>query len=157
MVASPKLPLADLRVIDCATLIAGPGCARYLGDFGADVIKVERPDGGDGTRNLGWRDPADGVTLWWKHMARNKRCVTLNLRERDGQELFHRLQGIKDTFTTNTHYSLLQLDVVEAVVMAVVNEDSALGADARRWLDDDEFIVRRRIHRDFHALKGQAH
>ena len=44
-----------------------------------------------------------------------------------------------------------------AVVLAVVNEDSAMGADARRWLDDDEFIVRRRIHRDFHALKVQAH
>ncbi|HKB36673.1 MAG TPA: hypothetical protein VKD72_09480 [Gemmataceae bacterium] len=73
------------------------------------------------------------------------------------EELFHRLQGVKDTFTTNTHYSLLQLDVVEAVVLAVVNEDSAMGADARRWLDDDEFIVRRRIHRDFHAMKSQAH
>ena len=43
-------PLADIRVIDCASVIAAPGCARYLADFGADVIKVERPDGGDGSQ-----------------------------------------------------------------------------------------------------------
>jgi hypothetical protein len=73
------------------------------------------------------------------------------------EELFRRLQGIKGILTTSNHYCLWQLDVVEAVVMAVVNEDSAMGADARRWLDDDEFIVRRRLHRDFHALKAQAH
>ena len=73
------------------------------------------------------------------------------------EELFHRLQGVNDTYTTGSHYSLSQLDVVEAVVLSVVNEDSAMGADARRWLDDDELIVRRRIHRDFHALKAQAH
>ncbi len=58
-------PLADLRVIDLATVIAGPGCARYLGDFGADVVKVERPEG-DTARDLGWRDPTSGESLWWK-------------------------------------------------------------------------------------------
>ncbi|MDQ1396585.1 MAG: hypothetical protein QOG64_1844 [Acidimicrobiaceae bacterium] len=77
------LPLADIRVIDCATVVAAPGCTRYLADFGADVIKVERPDGGDGTRNMGWRDPRDGTTLWWKYIARNKRCVTLDLKRPD--------------------------------------------------------------------------
>src|SRR5262249_30835246 len=55
-------PLADLRVIDLSTVLAGPGCARYLGDFGADVIKVERPDGGDTLRHMGWLDPADDVS-----------------------------------------------------------------------------------------------
>ena len=58
-------PLADLKVIDLSTVIAGPNCARYLGDFGAHVIKVERPDGGDSLRNMAWRDPRDGEGMWW--------------------------------------------------------------------------------------------
>ena len=74
-------PLADLRVIDASTVLAGPACARYLADFGADVIKVERPDGGDTLRGLGWRDPRDGVTLFWKLNARNKRTITLDLKD----------------------------------------------------------------------------
>ena len=68
-------------MIDCSTVLAGPGCTRYLADFGADVIKVERPDGGDTTRAMGWRDPRDGVTLWWKLAGRNKRSVVLDLKD----------------------------------------------------------------------------
>jgi crotonobetainyl-CoA:carnitine CoA-transferase CaiB-like acyl-CoA transferase len=84
-------PLADIRVIDCSAVIAAPGCARYLADFGADVIKVERPDGGDGTRVLGWRDPRDDVTLWWKLISRNKRCITLDLKSPEGVDTMLRL------------------------------------------------------------------
>lgn len=73
-------PLADLRVIDLATVIAGPGCARYLGDFGADVVKVERPDG-DTARDLGWRDPTSGESLWWRVVGRNKRTIVLDLKD----------------------------------------------------------------------------
>jgi crotonobetainyl-CoA:carnitine CoA-transferase CaiB-like acyl-CoA transferase len=79
--AGRVLPLADLRVIDLSTVLAGPNCARYLGDFGADVIKVENPDGGDSLRNMAWRDPRDGTGLWWKVVNRNKRTVALDLKD----------------------------------------------------------------------------
>jgi hypothetical protein len=69
-------------------------------------------------------------------------------------ELFQRLPGISDTQTTNTHYSLAKLRLVEAAVRAVVTDDFALGPAVRRWLDDDEYRVRRRIHRDTRALVG---
>ena len=72
--------LHDVKVVDIATVLAGPNCARYLADFGADVIKVERPDGGDSLRNLAWRDPRDGEGLWWKMVSRNKRTIALDLK-----------------------------------------------------------------------------
>jgi hypothetical protein len=64
------------------------------------------------------------------------------------EEIFQRLHGVSDQLSTNSHYSLSRLLVVEAAVLAVVNEDFALGPAVRRWLDDDEFRVRQRIHRD---------
>ena len=63
-------PLSDLRVVDISTVLAGPGCARHLADFGADVIKVERPGTGDTVRSMGWRDPSDDITLFWKIAGR---------------------------------------------------------------------------------------
>ncbi len=84
-------PLHDVRVLDVSTVLAGPNCARYLADFGADVIKVERPDTGDSLRNMAWRDPRDGTGLWWKLVNRNKRTLALDLKDDDGRELFLRL------------------------------------------------------------------
>jgi crotonobetainyl-CoA:carnitine CoA-transferase CaiB-like acyl-CoA transferase len=78
--SAPAAPLAGLRVIDISTVLAGPNCARYLADFGADVIKVERP-GGDSLRNMAWRDPRDGEGLWWKLVNRNKRTIVLDLKD----------------------------------------------------------------------------
>jgi hypothetical protein len=72
------------------------------------------------------------------------------------EEVFKSLKGIKDPYTTSTHFSVSQLDVVEAVVLAVVSDDFTLGTQARRWLDDDEFLVRRRIHRDMRALMAKS-
>ena len=84
-----RLPLADVRVIDLSTVIAGPNCARYLADFGADVIKVERP-GGDSLRSMAWRDERDGEGLWWKLANRNKRAIVLDLKARaDVDTLLH--------------------------------------------------------------------
>jgi crotonobetainyl-CoA:carnitine CoA-transferase CaiB-like acyl-CoA transferase len=76
----PRPPLADVRVLDVSSVLAGPNCARYLADFGADVIKVERPEG-DTLRQLAWRDPRDGEGLWWKLVNRNKRTIVLDLKE----------------------------------------------------------------------------
>jgi crotonobetainyl-CoA:carnitine CoA-transferase CaiB-like acyl-CoA transferase len=83
--------LSDLRVVDMATVLAGPSCARYLADFGADVIKVERPDGGDTWRRIGWTDPRDGVGLWWKLTSRNKRCIALDLKDEGDRDVVLRL------------------------------------------------------------------
>jgi crotonobetainyl-CoA:carnitine CoA-transferase CaiB-like acyl-CoA transferase len=94
-------PLQDLRVIDCSTVVAGPGCARYLADFGADVIKVERPDGGDTTRGMGWRDPRDDVTLWWKLEGRGKRAVVLDLKDEDDLVSMRRLCATADVLIEN--------------------------------------------------------
>ncbi len=94
-------PLEGLRVIDCSTVVAGPGCCRYLADFGADVVKVERPDGGDTTRSLGWRDPRDGVTLWWKQAGRGKRCVTIDLKDDAGREAMLGLCDEADVLVEN--------------------------------------------------------
>jgi crotonobetainyl-CoA:carnitine CoA-transferase CaiB-like acyl-CoA transferase len=79
------LPLADLRVVDASTVLAGPSCARYLADFGADVIKVERPGTGDGTRDMFLRDPDDGVTYFWKLLGRGKRTIALDLKSDEGR------------------------------------------------------------------------
>lgn len=73
-------PLADVRVLDMSTVLAGPNCARYLADFGADVIKIERPSG-DSLRNMAWKDPRDGQGLWWKLVNRNKRTVVLDIKD----------------------------------------------------------------------------
>jgi crotonobetainyl-CoA:carnitine CoA-transferase CaiB-like acyl-CoA transferase len=94
-------PLADLRVIDLATVLAGPGCARYLGDFGADVIKVERPGEGDTLRGMGWRHPDDNVTLFWKLVGRNKRTVALDLRDPDDLGVLRRLVDSADVLVEN--------------------------------------------------------
>ncbi|MCU1400190.1 MAG: putative CoA-transferase [Acidimicrobiales bacterium] len=80
-------PLHDLRVLDLSTVIAGPKCAAYLADFGADVIKVERPGTGDSLRNMAWRDPRDGTGLWWKIINRNKRTIALDLKDPDDLEV----------------------------------------------------------------------
>jgi crotonobetainyl-CoA:carnitine CoA-transferase CaiB-like acyl-CoA transferase len=89
-VTDRPLPLADIRVLDLSTVIAGPNCARYLADFGADVIKVERP-GGDSLRSMAWRDQRDGEGLWWKLANRNKRAVVLDLKEPDDVAVVLRL------------------------------------------------------------------
>src|SRR4051812_31865973 len=97
----PSGPLSGLRVIDLSMVLAGPNCARYLADFGADVIKVERPDGGDSLRNLAWRDPRDGEGLWWKLVNRNKRTIAVDLKAADDVDLLRRLVADADVLIEN--------------------------------------------------------
>jgi crotonobetainyl-CoA:carnitine CoA-transferase CaiB-like acyl-CoA transferase len=98
--------LAGLRVIDAATLAAGPLIATWMGEFGAEVIKVEQPDGGDPLRQ--WGAQRDGVGLMWKSVARNKKCVTLNLRTRSGRALLRSLAGQADVVVLNLRPSTLR-------------------------------------------------
>jgi formyl-CoA transferase len=92
-------PLKGVRVLELGTLIAGPFCARMLAEFGAEVIKIESPDGGDQLRQ--WRKMYQGTSLWWYVQARNKKSVTVNLRAPEGQEIVRRLARASDIVIEN--------------------------------------------------------
>ncbi|MER7202889.1 acyl-CoA transferase [Streptomyces sp. CB01635] len=92
-------PLQGLRVLDLATLFAGPLAATMLGDFGADVIKVEHPRKPDPSRGHG--PSKDGVGLWWKLLGRNKRNITLDLSTRGGREILLKLVADADVLIEN--------------------------------------------------------
>src|ERR1700690_596247 len=93
-------PLGNLRVIEVGTLIAGPFCGQILGDLGAEVIKVEPPGLGDPMRHWG-REKAGGKSLWWPVVARNKKAITLDLRQAEGQQLLRDLVGTADFLVEN--------------------------------------------------------
>jgi crotonobetainyl-CoA:carnitine CoA-transferase CaiB-like acyl-CoA transferase len=114
-------PLKGLRVVEAATLAAGPMAGTALGEFGAEVIKVEQPGTGDPMRT--WGDRREGIGLAWKSISRNKRCVTLDLRQPEGQDLFHQLLAVSD-------------------VLIVGNRPSALA----RWTIDYETVHARHPH-----------
>ena len=92
-------PIADLRVIDASTVLAGPLIGQIMADFGADVIKVEHPLTGDSLRGHGAQK--DGQGLWWKMVARNKRCVGLDLSQAEGAEVFLELASTADVVIEN--------------------------------------------------------
>ena len=92
-------PLSGIKVIELGQLIAGPFCTRVLGEFGAEVIKVESPNGGDPLRQ--WRKLYRGTSLWWLLQARNKQSVTVNLKSPDGQEIVRRLATQADIVVEN--------------------------------------------------------
>jgi crotonobetainyl-CoA:carnitine CoA-transferase CaiB-like acyl-CoA transferase len=98
--------LSDVRVVDMATVLAGPGAARHLADFGADVIKVEAP-GGDGTRRLGWR-ASDGDSYFWKLVNRNKRGIVLDLKSDDGRARLRALLEGADVLVENLRPGTLE-------------------------------------------------
>ena len=93
------MPLEGLRVIDVSTILAGPLCCQLLGDYGADVIKVEHPVSGDSMRGHGWQK--DGIPLWWKEISRNKRVIGLDLGTPGGAEVLRRLAATADVLVEN--------------------------------------------------------
>ena len=92
-------PLANIKVVELGTLIAGPYCARLLAEFGAEVVKIETPGEGDPLRK--WRKLHEGNSLWWYAQARNKKSVAVNLREPEGQEIVRRLAAGADIVIEN--------------------------------------------------------
>lgn len=94
-----SLPLTGLRVIELGQLIAGPFASKILAEFGADVIKVEPPAGGDPLR--GWRLIHEGTSVWWAAHARNKRSITLDLRTPEGQDVIRQLAQDADILIEN--------------------------------------------------------
>lgn len=96
---SGKKPLAGIRVVEVGQLLAGPWAGTLLGYFGAEVIKVEPPKVGDPIRK--WRAVKDDTSLWWHSLARNKKCVTLDLKESRGRELLTKLINKSDVVLEN--------------------------------------------------------
>jgi len=94
-----RLPLQGVKVIELGTLIAGPFCARLLGEFGAEVIKIEPPGFGDPLRK--WRKLYQGTSLWWRVQARNKKSVTLDLKRPEAQEIVRKLVAGADVVVEN--------------------------------------------------------
>ncbi|MEO8283717.1 MAG: CoA transferase [Pseudarthrobacter sp.] len=92
-------PLSGVRVLDVSTILAGPLCCQILGDYGADVIKIEHPTMGDSMRGHG--ESKDGVPIWWKEVSRNKRTLALSLSKPEGAEAFRKLAATADVVVEN--------------------------------------------------------
>ena len=118
-----KKPLAGLKVVELGTLIAGPFCSRIMAEFGAEVIKVESPDGGDPLRK--WRKLYEGTSLWWYVQSRNKKSVTANLKHPEGREFVRKLIAGADILVENFRPGVLEKlslgwDALKAVIPGLV-------------------------------------
>lgn len=102
----PAKPLDGLKVVELGTLIAGPFAARLMGEFGAQVIKIESPDGGDPLRK--WRKLYEGTSLWWYVQSRNKQSLTLNLKHPDARDVFRKLIAEADILVENFRPGVLE-------------------------------------------------
>jgi formyl-CoA transferase/succinyl-CoA--D-citramalate CoA-transferase len=113
------LPLSDIRVLELGSYIAGPFTGRLLADFGADVIKVEPPDRPDPLR--GWGESIDGHGLFWAIQSRNKKCISLNLRDPEGQEMLKKMLPHFDVVIENFRPGTLEKWNLGYEVMAEIN------------------------------------
>jgi formyl-CoA transferase len=96
---SARRPLAGVKVLELGQLIAGPFAGKFFAEFGAEVIKIEPPEGGDPLRQ--WRKLHDGTSLWWYVQGRNKKSVTANLRTPEGQDIVRKLARETDILIEN--------------------------------------------------------
>ncbi|SAL10496.1 L-carnitine dehydratase/bile acid-inducible protein F [Caballeronia arvi] len=99
-------PLQGIRVIEIGTLIAAPFAARMLAEFGAEVIKIETPNGGDPLRK--WRKLHEGTSLWWYLQSRNKKSVCVNLKSPEGADVIKRLAADADIIIENMRPGALE-------------------------------------------------
>lgn len=102
----PDKPLAGIKVLELGTLIAGPFATRLLAEFGAEVIKIESPDGGDPLRQ--WRLMHQGTSIWWYLQARNKKSVTVNLKHPAGKDIVLSLAREADVLVENFRPGVLE-------------------------------------------------
>ena len=139
-------PLQDLRVTELGQLLAGPFCGQLLGDFGAEVIKVEDPGQGDPMRQWG-REKPHGMSLWWPVVARNKKSVTANLRDPRGQDLVRRLAERSDVLLENFRPGTLERWGLGYDVLSAINPRLVLAIRAfiaRHRLDVRELVAHHR-------------
>lgn len=118
------LPLGDLSVIDASSILAGPLCCQILGDYGADVIKIEHPVHGDSMRGHG--ESKGGVPIWWKEISRNKRTLALNLGKPEGGEIFRKLAATADIIVENFRPGTLERWGIGPEVLQEINPSLVL-------------------------------
>ena len=117
--AAARGVLHGIRVVEMGQLIAGPFAGKLLGEFGADVIKIEPPGSGDPLRN--WRLLQDGTSVWWQVQSRNKRSVALDLRDEEGQDIARRLLAEADVLIENFRPGTLEGWGLGPDALAVLN------------------------------------
>ena len=113
-------PLSGVRILDVATFIAAPFAATCLSEFGADVIKIEKPGEGDYLRNLGTESEA-GDTYWWFNDARNKRCITLDLKQPRGKAIFEKMVESADVVVENFRPGTMERWGLDYEALAKIN------------------------------------
>ena len=155
MADAGALPLSGVRVLDVASFIAAPFAATTLSEFGAQVIKVERPDGGDPWRRIG--TPKDGGdTLAWKSEARNKSSLTLNLRDPEGAEILKKLVAKSDVLCENFRPGTLEKWGLGWDVLSAVNPKLIL-LRVSGYGQDGPYRDRPAFARTAHAYAGLVH
>jgi len=130
---TPKGPLAGIKVLELGTLIAGPFCSRMLAEFGAEVIKIEAPGEGDPIRK--WRVLKDGNSLWWYVQSRNKKSVTLNMKDTRAQEIARKLALDADIVIENYRPGVLEKWALGYEQLKAINPATNHGALVWLWPD----------------------